>query len=364
MAEETARRLTSSYDQWTSFLRLAGRVNKYPYHDQLMIFAQRPEATACAEYDLWNNTMRRYVKRGAKGIALIDNSGDYPRLRYIFDVADTGTRANSRPVNRWELQDEYKEPVQKSLAATFQVSSQDALDVQFENIANWLAIDYWQEHGQELADIVADSFLEEYDEDNRRMSFLNAAVVSIKYELLSRCVETRKPILVRRSLSRCSTTTRAAPPTPWALPSARAPAVSSGRSNARSAPASAGKPWKGVRTMMNELTYTKRGDYLIPDLTLKETSREPLGKYGRMRRAFLREHRPILYSDLVLTEQLFSHLREIDETAHRRVEQLMAELLEQNPSPDKKTDQMGWVRHMNALKAQAEEAVLEELISN
>ena len=188
MAEETARRLTSSYDQWTSFLRLAGRVNKYPYCDQLMIFAQRPEATACAEYDLWNNTMRRYVKRGAKGIALIDNSGDYPRLRYIFDVADTGTRANSRPVNRWELQDEYKEPVQKSLAATFQVSSQDALDVQFENIANWLAIDYWQEHGQELAGIVADSFLEGYDEDNRRMSFLNAAAVSIKYELLSRCV--------------------------------------------------------------------------------------------------------------------------------------------------------------------------------
>ena len=116
--------------------------------------------------------------------------------------------------------------------------------------------------------------------------------------------------------------------------------------------------------MRNELTYTRHGDYLIPDLTLKETSREPLGKYGRMRRAFLKEHRPILYNDLVLTEQLFSHLREIDETAHRRVEQLMAELLEQNPSPDKKTDQMGWVRHMNALKAQAEEAVLEELISN
>ena len=116
--------------------------------------------------------------------------------------------------------------------------------------------------------------------------------------------------------------------------------------------------------MRNELTYTRHGDYLIPDLILKETSLEPLGKYGRMRRAFLREHRPILYNDLELTERLFPHLREIAETAHRRVEQMMSELLAQNPAPDKRTNQMAWVQHMNSLKAQAEEAVLEELINN
>ena len=111
-----------------------------------------------------------------------------------------------------------------------------------------------------------------------------------------------------------------------------------------------------------ELTYRQNGDYLIPNITLKETSREPLGKYGRMRRTFLKEHRPILYTDLSLTERLFPHLREIDETAHRRVEQLMAELLEKNPAPDKMTQQMAWVAHMNALKAQAEELVLTELV--
>ncbi|MCD8146115.1 MAG: SNF2-related protein, partial [Clostridiales bacterium] len=170
-------------------MRTAGRVSKYAYGDQLMIFAQRPEATACAEYDLWNNTMRRYVKRGSKGIALIDNSGDYPRLRYVFDVADTDARRNSRPVNLWQMREEYERPVQEALAAVFEVSARDPLDVQVENIANWLAIDYWMEHEYELADIVADSFLEGYDEDSRRMSFLNAATVSIKYEILSRCVE-------------------------------------------------------------------------------------------------------------------------------------------------------------------------------
>ncbi len=189
MAEDTSDGLTQSREQWTAFLQTAGRVSKYAYGDQLMIFAQRPEATACAEYDLWNNTMRRYVRRGSKGIALIDNSGDYPRLRYVFDVADTGARRNSRPVNLWQMREEYERPVQEALAAVFEVSARDPLDVQVENIANWLAIDYWMEHEDELADIVADSFLEGYDEDSRRMSFLNAATVSIKYEILSRCVE-------------------------------------------------------------------------------------------------------------------------------------------------------------------------------
>ncbi|MCD8149091.1 MAG: TnpV protein [Clostridiales bacterium] len=113
-----------------------------------------------------------------------------------------------------------------------------------------------------------------------------------------------------------------------------------------------------------ELTYRQNGDYQIPNITLKETSQEPLGKYGRMRRAFLKEYRPILYSDLSMTEQLFLHLREIDETAHRRVDQLMEELLQKNPAPDKMMQQMAWVQHMNSLKAQAEEIVLTELVYN
>ena len=116
--------------------------------------------------------------------------------------------------------------------------------------------------------------------------------------------------------------------------------------------------------MMNELTYTQNGDYFIPDLKLEHPETKPLGKYGRMRRAFLQENNPMLLNDLILTEQLFPHLQEIDETAHRRVEQLMNQYLQKNPAPDKATNQLGWVQHMNAVKAQAEEVVMTELINS
>lgn len=92
MASYTATHLTDSWQRWTAFLTTASRLYKYPFHEQLMIFAQRPDATACAEYDLWNDTMRRYVRRGSKGIALVDNSREKPRLRYVFDISDTGLR--------------------------------------------------------------------------------------------------------------------------------------------------------------------------------------------------------------------------------------------------------------------------------
>ena len=113
---------------------------------------------------------------------------------------------------------------------------------------------------------------------------------------------------------------------------------------------------------MTELTYIQNGDYLIPNITLQETNQEPPGKYGRMRQTYLKEHRPVLYSTLVLSEKLFPHLREIDEAAHSRLDQLMAELLEKDPAPDKRTQQMAWVQHMNSLKAMAEETIFDELI--
>ena len=115
---------------------------------------------------------------------------------------------------------------------------------------------------------------------------------------------------------------------------------------------------------MNEITYRQVGDYWIPNIELTSTESKPLGKYGRMRRAFLQENNPMLLNDLILSEQLFPHLWEIDEMAHRRVEQLMIELLEQNPAPDKATQQMAWVQHMNCLKAQAEEIVVSELVNS
>ena len=188
MAEEAARQVTGSRESWTSFLTTAARLYKYPYHEQLMIHKQRPEATACAEYDFWNERMGRYVKRGSKGIALVVYDGNQPRLRYVFDVADTGGRRNSRPVKLWTMEDEYRKPVMEALEKSYGVSAADnSLETQLEEIARQLAAEYWNDFGKNIIDIVEDSFLMEYDEYNIGASFRNAATISITYALYSRC---------------------------------------------------------------------------------------------------------------------------------------------------------------------------------
>ena len=97
LADEKARQVTQSYQSWTTFLDTVGRLYKYPYYEQLMIAAQRPDATACASYELWNARMQRYVKRGSRGIALIDTSGEEPAIKYVFDISDTGTVRPAHP---------------------------------------------------------------------------------------------------------------------------------------------------------------------------------------------------------------------------------------------------------------------------
>ena len=115
---------------------------------------------------------------------------------------------------------------------------------------------------------------------------------------------------------------------------------------------------------MSKLTYIRCGDYDIPNLKLSEQPETSIGKYGRMRKSYLKEHRPILYNQMLLSEKLYPHLWEIQETATARMEQMIAELLKANPAPDKKLNQMAWVQHMNMLKAQAEEVILTELINS
>ena len=104
LACKTADSFSRQWEHWTKFLITAARLYKYSYPDQLMIYAQRPDATACAEYDVWNNKMNRYVRRGSKGIALLDESGGYPRLHYVFDVSDTASRRNALYSDLWEME--------------------------------------------------------------------------------------------------------------------------------------------------------------------------------------------------------------------------------------------------------------------
>lgn len=187
LAEDTASCLTYSRQEWTGFLKTTARLYKYPYHEQLMIYAQRPDATACAEYDLWNNKMRRYVRRGSKGIALVDNTGGQPKLRYVFDVADTGKRENSVEYQPWMLTEENAQAAGLALENGYDAPASEGLERQIHAAANQLARNYWLDHQHEISGIVDGSFLEGYDEFNVGAAFRKAASVSLEYALLSRC---------------------------------------------------------------------------------------------------------------------------------------------------------------------------------
>ena len=187
MADEAQRQITGSYQGWTSFLSTAARLYKYPYAEQIMIHAQRPDATACAEYDFWNEKMGRYVRRGSRGIALIDSSGEKPRLRYVFDVADTGRTEQARTPYLWEYREEHADAVSAMLESRYDVSGENGLPNQLEHIAAQLANEYWNDYQRDILDIVDDSFLNGYDDFNVGVAFRNAATVSITYSLMSRC---------------------------------------------------------------------------------------------------------------------------------------------------------------------------------
>lgn len=162
LADFTATQITGSYQSWTDFLTTAARLYKYPYHEQLMIYAQRPDATACADYELWNKRMGRYVRRGAKGIALIDHSGDAPKLKYVFDVADTRTTERSRSPYLWEYRPEHEQAVSAALEEQFAVPNDGSITEQLEQISSVKVTEYFLAHQQDILGIVDGSYLEEY----------------------------------------------------------------------------------------------------------------------------------------------------------------------------------------------------------
>ena len=187
LADRMATQITSSYQSWTDFLTTAARLYKYPYHEQLMIYAQRPDATACAEYDLWNKRMGRYIRQGAKGIALIDHSGDAPRLRYVFDVADTRGTARSRSPYLWEFRPEHERVVSHALEQQYSIRYAGDFADQLEQICSVKVTEYFLAHEQDILGIVDGSYLEQYHNYDKGVAFLNAAAVSTTYMLLSRC---------------------------------------------------------------------------------------------------------------------------------------------------------------------------------
>ena len=186
LAQRTANGLTRYWESWTDYLTTASRLYKYPFVDQLMIYAQRPDATACAEFDIWRNRMNRYVRRGAKGIALLDESSGFPRLHYVFDVSDTGVRRNSRDPEVWQLGPDLVQPVSEMLNKTYGISG-ERVSQQLADVAGKLVADYWDNNGGDIRAIVDGSLLMDYDEAGVEMQFKSAAAISVTYTLLERC---------------------------------------------------------------------------------------------------------------------------------------------------------------------------------
>ena len=183
LADTTLRRITENTDNWTAFLASCANLYKYPFADQLMIYAQRPDATACADFDTWNKRMGRYVKRGSSGIALIYDSQNTPKLRYVFDISDTGARANTPEFHLWQCD---KEQLNAALREAYGVETGETFS-KIEAISETFAAEYWTEHWRDIADIIVDSFLEEYDIDTVSVRFRQAAAASMTYAVLHRC---------------------------------------------------------------------------------------------------------------------------------------------------------------------------------
>ena len=186
LAQQTAKELTRYWENWTDYLTTASRLYKYSFADQLMIYAQRPDATACASFDIWNNRMNRYVRRGSKGIALLDQSSSVPRLHYVFDVSDTGVRRNSRDPEVWQLGPDLVQPVSEMLSKTYGISG-ERVSQQLADVAGKLVADYWDNNGGDIRAIVDGSLLMDYDEAGVEMQFKSATAISVTYTLLERC---------------------------------------------------------------------------------------------------------------------------------------------------------------------------------
>ena len=186
LACKTADSFSRQWEHWAEFLITAARLYKYSYPDQLMIYAQRPDATACAEYDVWNNKMNRYVRRGSKGIALLDESGGYPRLHYVFDVSDTAPRRNALYPDLWQINESLKEPVRSMLAENYDVHS-ESFGQQLADVAGKLVQFYWDNNSSDILGIVDGSYLMSYDDAGRELQFKSAAAMGVTYMLLERC---------------------------------------------------------------------------------------------------------------------------------------------------------------------------------
>ena len=384
LSAETAREITQTPENWMRFLDTASRVYKYPFHEQMLIYAQRPDAIACASIEVWNKNLRRWVNRGSKGIALLDDSGSYLKLKYVFDFTDTHPGYQGLVPFIWKMETSFHEPVLSHLEDTynFGASPSNLPDALLEIGKNTAAENY-PDYLEDFRRSVSGSFLSDLDDLNLELLFRRTLTASVQYTLLKRCGFDPEDYLSREDFADIHSfnTVDTLSQVGFAVnETARPVLIDIGREirsiilgKLRDYPLADPQrmPYNEFITLIREskekggpsneqsVIQDNRG---LPDPGTDHREAADKGKYGMMRRTYLKQHRGGTYQSLLLSGQLNEHLQEIDQTAQDRIELLMDQLLENEPAPEKEKDPIGWAAHMNMLHQIAEETVLNELI--
>ena len=397
LVQEHAVSVSSSPGDWMDYMDTASRLYRYSFSDQLLIHAQRPDATACASLELWNEKMLRWVNRGARGIALFDETWQNTKLRYVFDISDTHMVAGGRSPYLWKMQEHQREEILTHLAEVYALEEKDAATLQdaLMAVAREMVNDNLEEYLDGLEYAVEGTYLEDLDEVTIRSDFRQLATDSVYYLLSRRCGLDPMELLEEEDFMHITDYNRLSVLTflgnaasqlsesilidigktvhKISLEEARKEVEKSNERNynnfttliretkTRMQKRKKKKILKMKEEPIMELTYHRKGDYLFPNLTVEEEE-VTIGKYGMLRRTFLKEHKNSLYQSLFLTGKLNSHLEQIEKAAQERMDSQMEKLLEKNPAPDKEADPMAWTAHMNALMAIAEESILTELV--
>lgn len=369
---------------WQSFLAAACRNYKCRFDEQLLIYAQRPDAIAVAELDTWNKRFKRWVNKDSKGIAVFDPKGRRNTLKYYFDVSDTHDGYyGSRPVPIWQMNGRYEQAVIERLSDRFGNTESTDLASALTETAKNAVEDNLQDYFSQLKGFTRDSFLEELDDFNVEVCYRRLVTNSVAFMLMSRCGLDTSEHFDREDFEGIINFNT--PATINALGIATsdisemalkkfllrykicklrrkaqiAPLYQKAKANIIKAEYNP----KGAK-IMNAITYSRQGDYLIPDLTLPTEQEIPLGRYAQMHRSYLEQHKRVTYLNLLTSGKLNEHLYQTEQTALQRLELLTKQLsAEQGVTEElKEKAPMQWVQRMNNIRSQAEEVIMTELI--
>lgn len=377
----TCKTVVASPASWEAFLRSACYNYRLRFDEQLLVHAQRPDATAVLQIDDWNQKFGRWVNRGAHGIAVFEDADQRrQRLVHYFDISDTHPSRFSRRVPIWQMRDEYTAEVIDTLESTFgELNDKETLAVAIESAARNAVEDNIPDYLLDLIYSVKDSFLDGVSEEEITHIFKKAVRNSVAYMTMTRlgieAGEYFEPDDLRDVVNFTT------PATLNALGYATSDIAEMGlaeisrtilaldRQNRiiaekTKADYNVGKEKpKGVLTM-NEITYTRQGDYLLPNLTMPEQPELSMGRYARMRKKFLKEHHKVRYYNLLTSCALNEHLNDTERRANE-LEQMLTEQMAASEGVTenlKATDMMSWVRKMNSIRSRVQEIVMAEVI--